>query len=112
MKHKISFPQGTSPEDMADQIDEMIAKAQAAKVARDAAEKAEKAAPTIVFDRACSVDQMFDALKEQSRQYHEEAGTPMPPPHPSDLIPHPNPVAPPYVGETAPEPKKKRKKKI
>jgi hypothetical protein len=55
--------------------------------------------PTIVFDRACSVDEMFDALMEQSRQYYEESGKPMPPPHPSDLIPHPNPIAPLYVGE-------------
>ena len=65
--------------------------------------------PTIIFDRACSVDTMFDALMEQSRQYHEEAGKPMPPPHPSDSIPHPNAVAPPFVGEAKPVSRKGKK---
>lgn len=39
MIHKITFPQGTSLEDMADQIDEMVKKGQAAKAVRDAADK-------------------------------------------------------------------------
>lgn len=53
--------------------------------------------PTIVFDRACSVDEMFYALMEQSREYHKEAGLPMPPPHPSDSVSHPGPIAPPLT---------------
>jgi hypothetical protein len=53
--------------------------------------------PTIIFDRSCSVDEMFEALMEQSREYHKEAGTPMPPPHPSDLESHPGPIAPPLA---------------
>ena len=55
---------------------------------------------------------MFETMMEQSRAWHKAKGIPMPPPHPSDLIPHPEPIAPPYVGDKEPEPKHKRKKKI
>ncbi|MGA2540966.1 MAG: hypothetical protein ABSG78_05325 [Verrucomicrobiota bacterium] len=68
--------------------------------------------PTIIFDRSCSVDEMFNVMRAQIVQACKEQGRPVPPLHPCDLISHPGPIAPPFMGEPEPEPKKKRKKKI